>query len=321
MSFYRMGVFQNIRNQIKILVFLGFIFSFGTGHACDLCSCATTSGSNAFGDLSMSNFIGFRYIHQRFESRDGIFANSPRSEEQFHTYQLWGKIPICESAYLSIVVPFQDLNRTFENRSERIDGLGDISIMGWYQFELFKKQNSEDVDFNSINPLANHSLHIGLGIKLPTGKFEEALTDKVNPGFQVGTGSLDVFPTMMYAVIRNDFGIVANVSYYFKSENKNDYKFGNQFSYATSAYFGLDTKLVTIKPFVGISGDIYNEIEQFGEVLQETDGSILNGSIGSEFSSGKFLLGAKFTLPIQQNLLNKTVESQNQLSLYLNYSL
>lgn len=321
MNFYKMNAFQNFNGPIKIVVLLGFLLSVGTTHACDLCSCATTSGSSAFGDLSMSNFIGFRYMYQHFESRDGIFENSPRSEEQFHTYQLWGKIPICESVYLSTVVPFQDLTRTFENRSEHINGLGDISIMGWYQFELFKKRNNEDVDFNTIKSVPNHSLHLGLGIKLPTGKFEEALTDKVNPGFQVGTGSIDVFPTIIYAFVKNDFGIVANASYYFKSENKNDYKFGNQFSYAASVFYGLDTKLMIIKPFVGISGDAYNEIEQFGEVLKDTDGNILNGSIGSEFSRGKFLLGAKFTLPIQQNLLNETVEFQNQLSLYLNFSL
>jgi len=321
MNFYKMRDFQNFKLNKTLIFVLGLTFFYGNVYACDLCGCSTTSGSTSFGDLSMSNFIGLRYIHQSFESRDGIFENSPKSEERFNTYQLWGTVPINDLFFMSAVVPFQDLTRDFQDRSEHISGLGDINVMGWYRFKFYKTQKEDAVDFNLDRERSDHVLNIGLGVKLPTGEFEEQLTTKVNPGFQVGTGSLDVFPTLMYGFSKNNIGVVANMSYYFKSENKNDYKFGNQFSYATSLFYNIKSKFVIIKPFIGVSGDIYDSIEQFGEELRDTDGSIFNGSVGSEFSKGNFLLGAKYTLPIQQNLLNGDVESQQQLSLYLNYSL
>ena len=55
---------------------------------------------SANGELS-KNFIGIRYIYQRYQSRDGIFNNSPWVEENFNTLQLWGKIPVTEK--LSVI--------------------------------------------------------------------------------------------------------------------------------------------------------------------------------------------------------------------------
>ncbi len=321
MNFYMMNVFQSFKSYKEVILLVAFTFCFGNVNACDLCGCSTTSGSSSFGDLSMSNFIGFRYIHQQFESRDGIFENSPKSEERFNTYQLWGRFPINQNFYISTIIPFQDLTRNFKDRSEHLSGLGDVNVIGWYAFKFYKKETQGEVDFNATKERSNHALSLGLGIKFPTGKFEEELADKVNPGFQIGTGSLDVFPTIMYTFNKNNFGIVANATYYFKSENKNDYKFGNQISYATSLFYSIDTKRFGIKPFLEISGDRYDTIEQFGETLKDTDGRILNGSFGSEFNRGKFVLGFKFTFPIEQDLLNGTVESQKQMSMYLNVSI
>lgn len=313
--------FQNFKIKKSTALLLFSLFFFGKTFACDLCSCTTGGGSSSFGDLSMSNFIGLRYIHQSYESRDGIYANSPKSEERFNTYQLWGRVPISESFFVTAVIPFQDLNREFQDRTEHISGLGDINLMSWYQIKLYKKRKEDDVDFNAKRERSNHVLNVGLGVKLPTGEFEEELTDKVNPGFQVGTGSFDLFPSIMYGYSKNKFGVVANMSYYFKSENKNDYKFGNQFSYNSSAFYNIELKKIIVKPFLGFSGNVYDSIEQYGEQLNDTDGSIFNGSIGSEVNMDAFLLGVKYTLPIYQDLFNGNVESQQQLSVYLNYSL
>jgi len=44
---------------------------------CDLCGCATSSGGMGFVSLNNVDFLGIRYINQRFESKEGIFNNSP----------------------------------------------------------------------------------------------------------------------------------------------------------------------------------------------------------------------------------------------------
>ena len=288
---------------------------------CDLCGCSTSSGSFGFGSLSNSNFVGVRYIYQNFVSKDGIFSNSPTSKESFNTYQVWGRVPITKSFYISTIVPYQDLYRTFEDRTEHINGLGDMNVIGWYQLTFYKKRKEGEVIVSKDREPSGHRLQIGIGAKLPTGEFEEALTDRVNPGFQVGTGSLDGVFALNYGYSASRIGINTTATYYLKTENKNDYRFGNQFSYASNLYYSFPKTTYIMMPFVGVSGDFFKSIEQFGEIIPKTDGNSVSGSFGSEVVFNKFTLGANYTFPIHQNLFGDNVKAKNRVALYLNVTL
>lgn len=330
-----MNALQNFNKLILVLSILLFQFQNLNAHNnlepcknhnnhqffCDLCGCATSSGSFGYGTLSNANFIGIRYIYQNFESKNGIFENSPKSKETFNTYQLWAQIPITKTIYISANLPYQDLNRTFNGATENISGLGDSSLIGWYKLNFYKKQDENVVNFNGEKEASGHSLQFGLGVKLPTGEFEERLADNVNPGFQVGTGSFDGILSVGYNYGGNKIGVNTLLSYYLKGENKNKYQFGNQFSYALNAYTAFSTEKVNIMPFVGVSGDVYNAIEQYGETLNGTDGNILNGSLGSEVAIKNFIFGASYTLPISQKLFGGNVESKQRFSVYVNFAL
>ena len=87
---------------------------------CDICSCATSSGSTGFGTLSNTNFFGVRYMYQNFESRNGIFENSPLSEEKFNTFQLWAQISVYKNFYVTANLPYQDLNKILNGASENL---------------------------------------------------------------------------------------------------------------------------------------------------------------------------------------------------------
>ncbi|WP_231567376.1 hypothetical protein [Lacinutrix sp. Hel_I_90] len=288
---------------------------------CDLCGCSTSSGSFGFGTLSNANFVGVRYLYQNFESKNGIFENSPTSKEVFRTYQLWAQIPVIKTFYLSANVPYHDLSRTFNGITENIYGLGDSSLIGWYKLIFYKKQNEETLNFDVKKEASGHSIQFGLGLKLPTGEFEERLADNINPGFQVGTGSTDGILSFGYNYGGNTLGVNTLFSYYLKGENKNEYQFGNQFSYTTNLYTALSTKKMNIMPFLGVSGDIYSSIKQYGETLNDTDGSIINASLGSEFAVEDFIFGASYTLPVNQNLFGHDVKSKQRISVYINYAL
>ncbi len=330
-----MNVLQNFKMKYLVLALMLTFFSAKT-HAsnccdththysfepeCDLCGCSTSSGSFGFGSLKNSNFVGLRYIYQNFKSKDGIFSNSPSSEESFNTYQLWARVPVTKNFYLSSIVPYQDLYRKFEDRTEHINGLGDMNVVGWYQFTFYKKQKEGEVMFSTEREPSGHRLQIGIGAKLPTGEFEETLTDRVNPGFQVGTGSFDGIFALNYGYSGKRIGVNNTITYYLKSENKNDYRFGDQFSYASNLYYSIPKTTYIVMPFVGVSGDEYQSIEQFGEEVPETDGNILSGSLGSEVVFNRFTVGANYTFPIQQNLFGDNVKSKNRVSVYFNLTL
>lgn len=324
------NVFQNFK--ISSILLLAFSLNvtaincenhihFMDGVTCDLCGCATSIGGSGFGTLDNVSFLGLKYVFQDYRSRDGIFTNSPVSKEKFNTYQLWSKIPIGKSFAIGAIVPYQDLNREFEDRTEHIHGIGDITLMGWYQLKFYKKRHKDHVDFNINREESGHRLNFGLGVKLPTGEFEEMLTDRVNPGFQVGTGSLDGVFSIMHSYSKKQFGINTSATYYIKTENKNDYRFGNQFSYASNVYYSMPFRASALSPFLGVSGDIYDSINQFGERLPQTSGNIVNGTVGTEFMIDKFILGANYTFPLAQSLFGDNVVAKNRLVFYLNYVL
>jgi len=288
---------------------------------CDLCGCSTSSGSFGFGTLSNANFVGVRYIYQNFESKNGIFENSPISKETFNTIQLWAQIPINDSFYVTTSLPYQDLTRDFNNVKENLNGLGDASVIGWYKHVFYKKKDESVVDFNPNKEPSGHSLQFGLGVKLPTGKFEQRLADNINPGFQVGTGSIDGVFSLGYNYGSDKFGVNTLLSYYLKGENKNDYQFGDQFSYAVNFFTAIPRQKMNIMPFVGLSGDVYDSITQYDETLRDTDGNIVNFSFGSELAIEKFIFGASYTLPVSQSLFGDNVQSKQRLSVYVNFAL
>ena len=288
---------------------------------CDLCGCSTGGGSFGFGTLSNSNFIGLRYINQSFEVRDGIFEDSPINKETFDTVQLWAQIPNYKNFFVSANIPYQNLNRNSIDGTENLKGIGDASIISWYKLMIMKKSKQTTEFYNNQKEASGHSLQFGLGLKLPTGEFEQELVGSVNPGFQVGTGSLDGIFSLGYNYGGNKFGINTLFTYYLKGENKNQYQFGDQLSYATNFYFPLVKKeKMSLMPFLGISGDIYKPIKQYGEVLRGTDGKILNSSFGSELAFKKIIFGANYTIPLSQNLFENDVKAKHLLLLYLNFA-
>ncbi len=290
---------------------------------CDLCGCATSSGSSGFGTLSNANFIGLRYISQSFKSRDGIFTNSPSSYEYVNTYQLWTQIPISQKIYISASLPYQDLKRTFDSGAvnEELDGFGDASVMGWFKWQFYKKNTNDSIPYPVTRPLSKHALQIGVGAKLPTGEFEEQLTDRVNPGFQVGTGSLDAILSLGYNFSGDRVGFSSIFTYYLKGENKNDYRYGNQFNYTGTAFYRIPFNRSALTPFLGLSGDSYKEIEQYGEQQADTNGNILNGTFGAEYATGKFIIGANAAIPVSQDLFGGNVHANEKLSFYVNFML
>jgi hypothetical protein len=237
--------------------------------------------------------------------------------------QLWAQIPISEIFYVTANLPYQDLKRKLEGESETLNGIGDVSAVGWYKLVFYKKPKSDAsvIDYNLTKEPSGHSLQFGIGVKLPTGKFEERLADNVNPGFQIGTGSVDGIFSLGYNYGSDKIGVNTLLSYYLKGENKNDYQFGNQFSYAVNFFTVFPKEKMNIMPFAGISGDVYNSIKQYDETLQDTDGNILNASFGSELAINKFIFGASYTLPVSQSLFGDNVKSQQRLSLYVNFAL
>ncbi len=287
---------------------------------CDFCGCGSTGGGMGYGTVGNENFIGLRYIYQSYRSRDGIFNNSPWVEEHFNTLQLWTKLPLTEKLSLTALVPYQFHNREFnDGRTQEISGLGDVSLLAFYTLVKPKM----DGMYASQQTTYKHSLEVGGGIKLPLGAYDRANNEgSVNPSFQVGTGSWDYIAAVNYSVGYKNWGLGLMGIYTLKTENKKEYHFGDQFTYGINLSKVYNTlKIDRIIPFVGLSGEVYQENESFGLPVTDTAGSVLFGRLGTEISIKKMSAGINLMLPVTQHLNDGGVEARYRLGLHLNYTL
>ncbi|QEE48126.1 transporter [Flavobacterium alkalisoli] len=278
---------------------------------CDACGCSASGGGMGFSSMLDQNFVGIRYMYQSYSSREGIFNNSPWIDESFNTIQAWSRIPVAKNIQVSALVPYHFNSRTPSTGKQSIDGIGDITVLGLYTVYQTK---ADTLAFR-------HTLQAGAGVKAPTGTYNSANNGSVNPSFQLGTGSWDYLLATEYVVKHKQFGFNAMVNYVFKTENNENYQFGDQFNYAGTFFYVIEKQKFTFVPQAGLAGEVYASNRQYGEDVPNTKGDILFGRTGFEVGMNKFSFGVNGMLPISQNLTGGKVEANYRLALNLNYSL
>lgn len=278
---------------------------------CDACGCSASGGGMGFSSMLNQNFVGVRYFYQSYTSQDGIFNDSPWIDENFNTVQLWARIPVFKNFQVSALVPYHTHNRELTSGYQEIEGLGDITVLGLYTVYKTQKDSAQ----------YSHTLQAGGGIKMPTGEYHTTNNGSVNPGFQVGTGSWDYLLAAEYVVKRNNLGLNAMVNYSIKTENNDEYQFGNQLNYASTLFYVVEQPNYILVPQLGLAGENYAANKQFGEELPDTEGDILFGKAGIEAGYQGFSVGINAMLPISQNLVGGRVEANYRWSINLNYSL
>ncbi|MGV3460483.1 MAG: transporter [Flavobacterium sp.] len=278
---------------------------------CDACGCSASGGGMGFSSMIDQNFVGVRYFHQSYSSRDGIFNNSPWIEENFNTVQAWARIPVFKNFQVTALVPYHFHNRELSTGRQEINGPGDVTVLGLY---TLYQTRTDTVAFT-------HTLQAGAGVKAPTGKYNSANNGSVNPSFQVGTGSWDCLLAAEYVLRYRDWGFNGMANYNVKTENDKNYRFGNQFNYGGSLFYVVDIMRLTVVPQAGVAGEMYDGNKQYGEELPDTAGRALFCKAGIELGMDKFSLGINGMLPVSQNLTGGRVEANYRWSINLNYSL
>lgn len=278
---------------------------------CDACGCSASGGSMGFASMLNTNFIGIRYFYQAYKSNDGLYSNSPWYAEQFNTTQIWARIPLFKKIQLTAVLPYHFHNRETATGKQNISGIGDATIIGLYQIYQTKKDSTYFA----------HTLQMGLGVKLPLGKFNDANNGSINPSYQVGTGSWDYHFVAEYGIRRKKLGLNTQLNYVVKTANSKNYQFGNQFNYSGTVFYLFEKKGHTIAPQLGFAGEEYAENKQHNQLLKNTSGTIIMTKIGLEIGKKNLSFGASAMLPISQNLTNGTVEANYRWSVNVNYAL
>ena len=186
-------------------------FCFVKVNACDICGCGV--GGYYIGILPEFNkhVFGLRYRLNSLKTHIGAGGNATylTTEEKYQTIELWGGWNIGKKFRLMVAVPYAFDKRINQGISKTKNGIGDISVNGYYQ--LFNNRKTVHADKSLVQ-----TLWVGGGIKLPTGKYVDA--DKQNTSqnanlFQLGTGSTDFTLNAMYDIRLQNAGLNISASY------------------------------------------------------------------------------------------------------------
>lgn len=275
---------------------------------CDACGCAAGNGSSGFESLLNPQFIGIKYFAQHYKAKENLFVKDLTQDQYFNTIQLWGKIPLTKKLSVYASLPFHFHEKKTMQGDIKINGIGDLNVMGIYQL---------------INSKDNiHQLNGGIGVKVPLGKFDEKGITGVNPSFQLGTGSWDYQMVLNYKFQKNKVALLLNTDYTIKTENKKHYDFGNQWNYSATGFYQLiANEKVIFSGKAGMQGEVYDRNRQFREDLPNTAGSALYGKLGFEASYKKFSLGSEVMLPAYSNLAGGDIEAKSRLSVFINFGI
>lgn len=167
-----------------------------------------------------------------------------------------------------------------------------------------------------------HTLLIGGGVKIPTGKFrfdENNTLEVANANFQLGTGSTDFIINAFYTVNSGEWGLATNVSRKFNTTNPQDYRFGNQLYGTVDLYRSFKIGSVSITPSVGVYAESAEHGKQHGQVLDITGGKLLNGSAGITFFSDHWTLGVNAQKAIAQKSASGHVIAKERVLLQLGF--
>lgn len=292
--------------------------------SCDICGCGP--GNNYIGILPefQKHIAGIRYRNNSMRTHLGVGGvNTPlTTNEQYNIIEAWGGWNITGNIRLMASVPYSFNSKENLGIKENKNGIGDISILGFYQLVNHRKTITGK---NGKSKLLVQSLWIGGGTKLATGKYiaaDKSATNQSANLFQLGTGSYDFNLNAMYDIRLQDIGINLNGNYKINTANRYNYQYGNKLNVNSQLYYKFRTKKdLMIAPNIG------TQYEKSQKDLDETlkvfasGGYAFLGTIGIETAFSKYAVGANFQTPLSQNLGNGIVKSKDRFMLHFSVAL
>lgn len=307
------------RNGLLILFFAATSF---TSMACDICGCG--AGSYYIGILPEFNskIIGLRYRSSQITTH--LSPEGKRTylstDESYHNIEVWAGWTLKERFKIMANVPMSFNSKIKEKVSDSKAGLADITMQGYYRILRTKRSVGKAENAK----LLVQDLWLGVGIKVPTGKYNPS--DKNNNSstnlFQLGTGSWDFILNGMYDLRLQDLGFNLTSSYKINTTNNYNYYYGNRFSSSFQVYhkFRFNNKFM-LSPNVGVHYEQSIKDLDAGIKVRASGGTAIYGTLGLELQFNQISFGGNWQPILQQNLGSGTVQSGNRAMVHLSVML
>lgn len=306
---------EKIMKRIIITISI-IMFFFTAASACEICGCGLGNYYIGMMPQFKHKFIGMRYQYRNFHT---TLTNDPTqfSRDFYKTTELWGGWNLTNKWQVIAILPYNFVHQVSDEGVTDNKGLGDIALMANYK--IFDKNTA-----TAKNKSLSQQLWFGVGVKLPTGKFNVDISDPMLVALantQSGSASTDFMINLMYNVKINKVGINTSVSYKMNTSNKDKYSFGNKFSANSILFYAMNKGAVGITPNIGFQYENTAPNILLTQKVAETGGHLTSTAAGMEVNFRKFTLGGNVQLPISQNFAGGQTEAKVRGMLHLTFTL
>ncbi len=299
--------------MLKTFLLAGAILTGTITYGCDVCGCASSSFSLGLLPSSNHHLLGLRTSIRSFKTtHPPLFGiQDPSTKELFTSTDLYGRWKINRRFQMLAVVPYVvNLQSTVE-RQVNIQGLGDITVLGNYVFV-------ENTD--SLTKHYKQSGTFGLGVKVPTGKYDN--TNVNNRNMLPGTGTVDFLATLNYSIQKGSWGYLTESSFTYKTANKYDYQFGHALGTTHLAFYRwVLNENLRILPQLGLNFNHNFRDRINGKITDDSynGGTILNAQATVAVLYRDWAFSANYYAPVFQNLANGYVRQMSAFRFGINY--
>ena len=266
-------------------------------YACDICGCKL--GSSFFNLLPNGNghYVGIRYGRAPFTAHvKNNLGEDEYSSDLYQRFEWVGRWQANKKLGFQVLIPYQvnNMDGNLDEFDVNLKGIGDLTLLASYQL-------SDNMD--DLTSETKYAFSTGFGIKIPIGEYDKGYQDEevINRNFQMGSGSLDYLITSNLLIGYKSAGISWQNSLKLNTNNKYQYRFGNQFASGLNAFYQYRIKQAGLIPIVGFYHEwAARHTEQ--EIVQfDTGGKASFLTLGTQFYFRNFVLSIDHQLALSQD--------------------
>lgn len=266
--------------------------------ACDICGGINHLNPYMFPHLSRS-YVSLAYLRSLYNSTE----DGTNSTLVSHTLLLSGQYTINRKVQLTALLPYHFNQTKVGVSSSGINGVGDVTLLANY--------NAVNLKTGAVN----HTVSLGAGVKLPTGKYNVAAIEDLNEeAAKLGTGSLDYLANISYRVSVGNFTAGALAAYKYNTRNNNGYRFGDVLTTNATAVYVINQRDLSLSPYVQVTNEKRYRDAENHVLLNSSGGNALYTGGGLDVSTNKLTVGVNYQAPVHQNLVQGELTAKPKFS-------
>ncbi|TCJ19626.1 transporter [Flaviaesturariibacter flavus] len=274
--------------------------------ACDICGCGVSNyNPYLFPHLSKS-YIGLSYISRSY--RTFPIDDAP-SRETYRSILLSGQYRVGKKLQLLALLPWQQNMLRSESGNRTLSGLGDITLLAQYKV------------WDHSTEKVRHTVLAGAGLKLATGRFTPAGTNKAaDQNFQLGTGSTDYIVNGSYRISTGKWLFGAGGSYKYNTSNADGFRYGDVLNLSLLAAWRYEWANWSLLPYLQLSHEALSRDADHNVLQRHSGGTVAYAGGGIDLSTRAITLGLNYQFAAGQHLADGQISAEPKFSAHASFS-